>query len=271
MRPTIILFLILKTTQSWATPKNIQMWFLKESALKNLQTFIESTYPPFVKSKYFAESAYNCVPMGDGCFHPQLGFIESKKSDSGARPLEEKPIKQGPRDTSLNTFNSDSVESVECDSDVNMFDIYCGKSKKTVTSWNAGAEIWIDVSSSFNAVDPVNSDGQCFRRRFVEALVNKCGGRDKINIRSYNTRIKEVGLFDSLCLAYGTNNTDMLIKWIEDSEVENLIIVTDASEISIELTEYLDAVRAKTRGADSVNLFAANLMDMMSEASSVCD
>ena len=267
----VLLFILpsICSAPAWAAPDNLQVWFMKEASLRNLRTFIDTIQPPFMLTRKTVENSFECVPMGDGCFHPQLGFMEKKEtSDAGETPKEIEGDEKY-KEVDTKTFNSDKVQLVECDEN-NFFDLYCGKAKKRSGSWSAETEIWIDISSSLNLIDPADTKGSCYRKVFVESLVKECGGRDKINIRSYNTNMKEVGMFDSLCLSYGTNNEERLMDWIEKSKAKNLIILTDSSELTMEFSEYLNSVRAITKGADTADLFAADLLDHKAEVLKLC-
>lgn len=78
------------------------------------------------------------MPMGEGCFHPQLGYLEKKKSTSSVPAImkeEELKLKK--------IFNATEINMINCDK--NYFDIYCGQERNKVTS--AEIEIWFDIFS----------------------------------------------------------------------------------------------------------------------------
>ena len=58
----------------------MEMIFLSPKKISMLQDALER-YGQMKNSTYFAQAEMEkCVPMGDGCFHPQLGYMEKKES-----------------------------------------------------------------------------------------------------------------------------------------------------------------------------------------------
>src|SRR5690606_4492427 len=104
-------------TSAWAMPTKVSIFFL--SAMTAKKTSWLPSGITFL-SNVAQNEAYECVPMGGGCFHPQLGFIEDP-STLGKEESSEPVI--------LKTLNAIESDVMDCDKDY-YFDIYCGKAKK---------------------------------------------------------------------------------------------------------------------------------------------
>ncbi len=205
-----------------------------------------------------------CIPMGEGCFHPQYGYMEKA-------PIEKPNVKNAPLpvasdpDLKLKTFNAVETNMINCDKN-NYFDIYCGKEK--AKGRNAEIEIWFDVSSSLRNVDYNKDPDYCARRTFLTKVMEGC--KDKVRASIYNTSLKEIGETSSACLSYGTNDESKLIQWMKGSEAKKLLIVTDVDEMSSAMKEFLDERGAKLIG-DGVKPFSANdLVDYARDFSKSC-
>ncbi|MEK6625021.1 MAG: hypothetical protein AABY86_08640, partial [Bdellovibrionota bacterium] len=166
-------------------------------------------------------------------------------------------------------FNSDQVNKIDCDKE-QFFDIYCGRSRRESAQGKGGGnlEIWIDVSSSFHGIDYSADDLNCHRRKFVSMTQQWCKG--KVQFSTYNTTIKEVMSDDAFCLSYGLNDTDRLIDWIKSNNSKNLVIITDVSEISTQLSVFLASIGATTQGLDTTDFFAKDLMSQESQIKALC-
>jgi hypothetical protein len=193
-----------------------------------------------------------CVPMGDGCFNPQIGFVEG---DAGADTKENaKPLK---------TINAEDVSLVNCDKD-NYFDIYCGKAKAEAKP--SGVEFWIDTSSSMRSIDFSADASYCERRTLASKIRNSCGSR--IDIHIFDTSKKQAGSLDTVCQNYGLNNQKKLIQWIEESRAKAVYILTDKDEFSIELRDYLHSISAKIYGGDSGTYTMKSMGKFITDAAS---
>jgi hypothetical protein len=191
-----------------------------------------------------------CIPMGEGCFHPQLGYIDKKlndvKSDSSKKEAPKDPGLQ------LKTFNAVETSMINCDHG-NYFDIYCGKEKaNTIPADNI--EIWFDISSSLRTVDYNKDPNHCNRRTFMTKVMEGC--KDKVRVSVYNTALKEMGDFSSVCMAYGTNDDAKLLQWMKNSSAKTLLIVTDIDQISRSMRDFLEERGAKIIG-DGVKAFSS--------------
>ena len=248
-----------------ATPQKIEMIFLspqKVSMLLEHLDKMEKNSSLKFSSKYVQAEAENCVPMGEGCFHPQLGFIEkapSQTASTAPSPTNVEPAVE------MKTFNSNETSLVNCDKN-NYFDIFCGKEKPRARP--AEVEVWFDVSSSLKSVDYSKDADFCQRRTFINKVMDRC--HDKIKVSVYNTSIKEAGELSSVCMSYGTNDEAKLLQWIKGSEAKMLLIVTDIDELSPALRAFLDEKGATFIG-DGVKPFtAADLADYAKDFSRSC-
>jgi hypothetical protein len=242
----LILGVLLFCKLLYATPLKIEMIFLsnenKVSLLKTIDSIID-----LKKYKSFSQvDMAKCVPMGEGCFHPQLGYIEKSKTEINSPKL----IKD--EEVKLKTFNAIDTSLVNCDKNY-YFDIYCGKEKKEISS-SSEIQVWFDISSSLRQVDYNKDSNYCNRRLFLEKILEKC--KKKLQVSIYNTSIKEMGELSSVCMSYGTNDEERLISWMKDSKARNLLLVTDVDEMSLEMKSFLEKNGAKLIG-DGVKSFTS--------------
>ncbi len=247
MKKIIISIMLVISSFAYATPKKIEMIFLspsKTSAL--LETIDHLNFYYEIKKVAQAENLEGCQPMGDGCFHPQLGYIEKMPE------VKAKPNLIGDEELKLKTINAIETNLINCEKG-NYFDIYCGKSK----GYNAvfDTEVWFDTSSSLKTVDYNRDPNNCKRREFLELVAKGCKG--KVDFSIYNTSKKQLGEYSSACLAYGTNDEKRLLTWMKDSTSNRLLIITDIDEMSQEMQEFLSVNGAKTIG-DGVKAFTAD-------------
>lgn len=260
---TAFLTLCLIPTLTWATPKKIEMIFLSPAKISMLLEQLDKMDTTMM-SKYVAQADMeHCVPMGDGCFHPQYGYMEKKsekKPDAKeiAERNEEKAVE-------LKNFNALETNMVSCDKN-NYFDIFCGKERANTAP--AEIEVWFDVSSSLKTVDYNKDPDHCARRTFIEKVQLTC--KSKVNVSVYNTSIKQAGENSSVCLSYGMNDQARILRWMKDSKAKHLLIVTDIDEMSAEMRTFLESNGAKMIG-DGVKAFTANdLIDYAKEFTKMC-
>lgn len=262
MKKILTLFVLMNACNVFATPKRIEMIFLsppKTAALFNLIDNMEA----LKKYKKIAQNEMeNCVPMGDGCFHPQLGFIEKsqmeKKESAKPRLVNDEEVK-------LKTFNAVETSVVNCDKN-NYFDIYCGKASNAVHNFDT--EVWFDISSSLRQVDYNKDPNFCGRRSFLEKLIEKC--KNKIDFSVYNTSLKQASDHSSVCMSYGTNDEKRLISWMKNSTTKRLLLVTDIDEMSEEMREFLHSNGAKLIGDGMKAFTSKDLVDYALEFSKGC-
>ena len=256
---TVVLVLCLLPTLGMATPQRIEMIFLSPLKISQLIRQIDQNEQFHFTKKIAQNEMSNCVPMGDGCFHPQLGFIEKSEFERSKPQL----IEQNKLE--LKTFNATETSLVSCDKN-NYFDIFCGAEK--LNGVNSEIEIWFDISSSLKNVDYNRNPELCARRTFMEKVALGC--KAKVSVSVYNTAIKQVGDHSGVCMAYGTNDQSRLLRWMKDSKAKHLLVVTDIDEMSIEMRKFLESNGAKMTG-DGVKAFTSNdLIDYAKEFTKMC-
>jgi len=239
----LCLWLIGFSPALYALPTQLEVWFLSH---KN-SSFLEKYFDKMKFSKKLAQGA-DCIPMGDGCFHPQLGFVKDSHKDGPAQASGKAPT--------FKTFNMQEVELVECDKKY-YFDVFCGEAKKEVIEKSVETEIWIDISGSFRLMDYSADPNHCKRRGFVELIKKKCA--DKVGFKIFHTDLFTLQEDSLSCLSNGGNNQKKMLKWIAESQAKKLIIVTDIDEYSKALDEFLSKAGAKILGAGVVPLYIDDL------------
>lgn len=265
-------FLILSLTFSSfivkAGPKNIKVIFLSRSDATSFlfKTINQNLYP--VLSKAITQNDFGdveCIPYGEGCFHPQLGYIEDEDK--------KKKLEKQPRETvgndDVKTINADDVNLIDCEKKY-YFDMYCGKASKgkAVKESSPQYQLWIDISSSMKQVDFSRDEGFCERRRIVAKLEDHCKG--KLDVFTFNTSRQHAGGLENTCLNYGTNNGRKLAHWLETTEAKNVVIVTDVDEYEGPFREYLDKVGAEIIGIGVKPLYASDLDGLFDSMKTVC-
>lgn len=257
----LILTLLFLPVFSQAAPKKIEMIFLSPQKVSMIIEQLDRYNQMKMSTSIAQNDMDKCVPMGDGCFHPQYGFIEKQA------PVATKPtlLDEENKKLELKNFNSLDTSLVSCDKN-NYFDIFCGKERANTAP--AEIEIWFDISSSLKSVDYNKDPDYCARRSFMEKVIASC--KSKVNVSVYNTAIKQMGDYSGVCMAYGTNDQSRLLGWMKDSNARSLLIVTDIDEMSVEMRDFLESNGAKMTG-DGVKAFTANdLIDYAKEFTKMC-
>lgn len=206
---------------------------------------IDFSHPEGFESASPIENA-DCVSMGDGCFNPQLGYVENIP---GTMKFKKKktPSKKEKNPFKLATFNSADVDLVECE-EGRYFDIFCGKASRTPKAKlrPAKLEIWIDTSSSMKNVDYTTKDNYCERRFFAAKIKKEC--KDEVHFSVFDTARNSLGSYDNLCHYAGSNNGKRTVKWIEANSADHLVLITDVDEYHGALREYLEKTNATIVG-----------------------
>jgi len=240
----------------FATPKNVEVIFLSPAKPKKPST--TNLFFTSLISKKIAFSMDNCQPMEGGCFHPQLGFVEDKEDHDKKKEEQQRNVK-------LKTINSLDTNMIDC-KEGNYFDIFCGKAKPVAKQEAVDLEIWIDTSSSLRNFDWDGDPSHCSRRSFVERLQKNCS----LEVKVFDTSIKQMGDLSSLCVTYGLNDQKRFIRWIEDSNAERLIIVTDIDEASTMVRDYLFKIGGKLYGADYGDFDGEKLVNYVTTLETSC-
>jgi len=256
----IIFFIFLIQFSAWAEPEKIEMIFLSPKKLHSLLEIIKKIDE--LKSwkgemKISQIDLQNCVPMGDGCFHPQLGYLEGQEKKDGPKLIDQ--------EFKLETINAVEAQMINCEKD-HYFDVFCGKAQKEKA--RAKVEVWFDVSSSLKTVDAGLNPDFCDRRSFMQKLIEEC--REGVSFSVYNTSKKEVGDHSQVCMNHGTNDEKRLLKWIKEMEAKQLLLITDVDELSKDLREFLDSKGAKIIGEDAKGFNSTDLVNYAKEFSKHC-
>lgn len=257
----IFKILILLSFTSWAlaAPRSIEVWFL--SNVKSSQVLEILNRPQYTLHAHTAQ--LECQPMGDYCFDPQYGLYKKDdtwKSVDTTKVTEDKGLK-------IPSANSVDRDLINCDPK-NYFDIFCGKSRPE-SKRQAKLELWIDTSSSMREFDFTDKEGGCYRKSLLQRLDQECGFNSKVNVMMFDTSIKQAGSMDQLCLNQGLNDHKRLIDWIERSEAQKLVIITDIYEFNKDFADYIESKNGIFRG-DRDALTAAQLLDRVDELAKSC-
>lgn len=264
MKKIFVLLLISCSFAALATPKKVVGWYLGEpKTAAALEQFI------FLAKLTQNDSSYDCVPMGDGCFHPQLGYLPNKPTviKETDEQKKEKAVKKE-ENLKVTTFNSLDTDMVDCDKSYG-FDIFCGKEKKEASSRGGDTEIWIDTSSSMKRTDFSTQADFCERRAMLAHAIDHCP-KNSLSIYVYDTSKKAIGDLSGACLNYGMNDDKRFIQWVKDSDAKKLFFVTDLEEYTPQTREFLDSINAEVKGVDTTLLTGKDLMKFAEEIVKAC-
>lgn len=248
------LFLFFYTLSAFATPEQIEVVFLSHKQINALLQRIDSGFEKS-PSQFAQASKENCIPMGEGCFHPQFGMIPYDEKEQKKRRQEPEPEAK----VEVKTIGDIDTDSIKCEKG-SFFDVYCGKFEKKKRS--PTYEVWIDTSSSFKNVDYSKEMKHCERRYFVSKIRDLCG--DKVMFSTFDSMLLALGSDQNLCQYAGMNNKDQLIQAIKNSTAKYLLIVTDVEEYTDEFRIYVDSIGAQLRGVDATSIYANQLSDIYS-------
>lgn len=254
-------------------PGTFEIWFLSPQKHAHIvlpkQIRFIATYAQFKPT---------CQPYGDYCFDPQIGLYKANEK-SGEYTLigdEASEIKnEAPKEELKAEFSKDRAKSImdnsliDCKKD-NFFDIYCGREKKEKTKSETKLEVWIDTSSSFKDYDPSDKSDGCKRRSFMISLQSECkdGG---VDFYSFNTNKNYQTNPDNFCLNHGLNDEKRLMRWIEESNAPHLIIITDITEYTAKLDDFVKANNGFIKGAQTEDLLTPDKMnDLVSGIAKYC-
>ena len=256
-------FLVLSmlTLSAIAAPGSIEVWFLSNAKVTEVQKLLDR--PQYVYYKKTAE--LQCQEMGDFCFDPQYGLY--KKGDIEAEVKDEEGQIEKVKAPAIPTAKSVDRDLINCDPN-NYFDIFCGKARKEAKS-EPKLDLWIDTSSSVKEFDFIDSSGGCHRKSLVKRLDETCGFNQKVNVMMFDTTIKQAGTMDSLCNNQGLNDYKKLMDWIERSTAKKLVIITDIYEFHKDFADYIESKHGRFRG-DKDPLRAADLLNLVDELEKSC-
>ncbi len=233
--------LILALNVAHAMPRSVEFWFFspKEGMADAL------IFKPSVGLK-LAQN-FDCVPMGEGCFNPQLGYIPSSSEVEAEKKSKSKDTYVKP------TLDTDLID---CDKNY-YFDLYCGEAKKKKVT---GTEVWIDISTSMRRIAPGKAG--CPQSQFVKDLQNKCPG---ISFSVFNTRVFPLNSADQTCSYMGLNDRKRMVDEIRSLEADRLVVITDIDEYAEDLRAFIDREFITAQGLNSplyiekINVLAAEM------------
>lgn len=252
----ITILFILFLTSLYAEPEKIDVYFLSPPKTSFINHFLN----PFSFYKSVAmDKTKKCIPMGEGCFHPQFGIIPNEDQEKEKKPDAVKEVE-------LKTINAEETSLIDC-KEGNYFDIFCGKGKKA--SAPSKTELWIDTSSSMKGVDFSKEENFCQRRSIAAKIANECSG--KIDILTFDTSIKTLGDLATTCINYGLNDGKRMVDWLKGSNAKHVVIITDVDEYIGEFREYLDLAGANIQGVGTEMYFSSDLSKLTDQLLKKCN
>lgn len=171
--------------------------------------------------------------MGDGCFNPQVGYVEK---ENGKKTVGEAPV--------VTTKGALESDLIECDPNFE-FDLFCGQARKQENSKSEiEMEIWFDISTSMRAIFPEGKN--CLQYQFLTSLDGKCPGH--FFVKTFNTRVKESSGYESVCYYSGLNDGRELIHALKASTAKKVVVISDTDEYAGELRQFIEEGNYSTRG-----------------------
>lgn len=204
---------MLALNMAHATPRSVEFWFFSAEPGMADGLIKRITAGPLLTQNF------DCVPMGEGCFHPQLGYISEGEEK---KQYKEEEFVKPTLDTNL----------IDCDKNYH-FDLYCGVASKRKAT---GTHIWFDISTSMRRIAPGKKG--CPQAAFIRKIESSCG--DSITISLFNTRLISMSSADSACSYMGLNNRKRLVTDIKELSADRLIVITDTDEYMEELRTFID-------------------------------
>ncbi len=262
MRVLLLIFFMFYSSTSKALPDKVEFWFITPKFTSSIPS---NFLPKVMFSAYLAQedSQFPCEPMGDGCFHPQLGYFEKDKQVSLEPTENSKSEKQG-----AGNFANRDIQLVECRQG-NFFDIYCGKAGAEEAS-SSPLQVWVDTSSSLKHSDGETKTDECQRRLLIETMRKSCQQKN-FDVHVYNTTKRELDTTSTLCLNKGTNSEENLIRWVRESKAKRLLIITDIDERTEKIAAFIDEIGAKVKGVGAEPLYATSFSTMSKDACRVLE
>lgn len=246
MKHVFTLLMLLYTNLVFAMPKHFEVWFLSNDStafLDNIQ--LQKKY-----STQFAQSYLQCQPMGEYCFDPQVGLYKPDEKGKVQEEMDYSLTEKMEVYNDLPVSQSIDRELITCDKGI-FFDIFCGEAKVAKES-DIKLQIWVDVSSTMKQVDGALPNDICGRQRFINAVESKCPLNQKLDVHIFTESKKQIDTVDRVCLSYGLNEVERLMKQIEESTVDHLIIITDIFEASQRFISFIENTpKGSHRGIDS--------------------
>ncbi|AYF45804.1 hypothetical protein BALOs_2815 [Halobacteriovorax sp. BALOs_7] len=245
----------LLTQSVLSLPDTVEFVFISPAA-SNKTTLLDSKIINY--RKVAQNEKENCVPMGEGCFDPQKGYIQN---DKAVDYVDQEYGKVNKKVEVENTIESSMIRCTGA-----YFDIFCGKAKKVEEKPKSKYEIWIDTSASLRRADWSKSGDTCYRRSFVSRLSHSC----PLTIKAFDSSLKEIANDLYLCQTKGGNNTKKIIRWVKNSNAKHLFVLTDIDEANGELTDFLSNIGAKVHGVGTKPFYPEDLFKLADNLKATC-
>ncbi len=244
-------------------PKNFEVWFLSEDRTSFLDKIL-----PKKKSVLVAQN-YQCQPMGEFCFDPQIGLYKKGEAQALDAQIENSQFENSQSYDFLEPAKSVEREMIDCEEST-FFDVFCGKAQKQLKQGLTPLEVWIDTSSTMKQVDFKGYDQKCSREIFLDHLSQTCPLNKKMKVYYFTEFKKEAGSFDRVCMSSGLNNLKRLKEDIEKSKANNLIIITDIFEAQEEFITWIEATGSgKVKGIEKP-LYASSIHKELKRIRKMC-
>ena len=243
-------FILILCQNAFTYPEHFEIWLLGNPSQGLLNQSIKQIEQSTINSTAILISANGCQKVGEFCFDPQLGLYKEETSVIQKSHFnDEKDFAEVKDWQNLNDrdnwerpiMDAASRSIVNCEQSF-FFDIFCGKASiivKPNLPKKYLLEVWVDISSSLRPVDTTIGKVGCARQRFAEAVNGFCPFKEKLNIKVFDTVLRQADTYLGLCRTQGLNDVNRLKNEIRNSDAKNLIIITDISEYSAELDDFI--------------------------------
>lgn len=273
MKYFLILTLLVPIAHSM--PKKLEVWFLSVDKTSTLNSILDSIQSKEkIKFSKSISMNYQCQPMGDYCFDPQIGLYKKNKDkieeayDYSSLDTEYQKVAEG-------TYKEGLYNPCE---NPGHFNIFCKKgnlpSRKKKLNPSQKLELWVDISTTMKQVDfkgyGQSESNECRRETFLRRIDKKCPLNKKMKVFIFDENRKELGNFDRVCLSSGLNRVDRLIRDIKASRVNNLIIITDIYEAKASFIDFVEGEAMGSVKGISKPLYAKDILNDVSRVQKMC-
>lgn len=263
MKSFTLLFILLISLPSFGKPKNFEVWFL---AVDNSST-VEFINPKIKWGRSVAQ-ALQCQPMGEYCFDPQVGLYKKGEENEMQEVIDHSEMHDSKNYNFMEPAKSVEREMINCE-EANFFDVFCGKAQKAMKMGKSKLEVWVDTSSTMKQVDFGGFDKKCGRELFLERLHQTCPMNKKMKVYTFEEYRKELGAFDRVCLSGGLNDMKRIIKDVDNSKADNIIIITDIFEAEVSFIDAIESRGGIVRGLDKP-LYAKEISKQLQRVRKMC-
>jgi hypothetical protein len=264
----ILIIFLLTASTVMAMPKKLEVWFLSVDKTAFLD--------PILKKKKFSKQIatnYQCQPMGDYCFDPQIGLYKKDKnkvvaiSDYTSLDTEDKKVKDG-------SYSEGVYDPCKKPGHFNLFCKNRKVKKKKVIKPSQKLELWVDISTTMKQVDfngyGEGASSECRRETFLKRINKTCPLNKKMKVYIFDENRKELGNFDRVCISSGLNRLDRLIRDIKASNAKNLIIITDIYEAKASFIDFIEGEGLGIVKGINTPLYAKDILKDVSRIQKMC-